>query len=214
MCAPTRSSGRWVKYLDEADQTLTQLDGDQHQGAGPGLAPVAPTARSANQKRPPRGRSAGTPASACSWAINSGARPLRAAPWSPACGPLPVTQVPITSTAAVTTVSTRVRARSGAGHGRRHRPGRLDGASPEGVRGPQHRHRGEEVQPDHPRVEVAEHGDAADHALRRDAEEDRDRERQQCSVLAGPSPAPPPGRPSAISPTTKVTIRLLNSMIP
>ena len=64
------------------------------------------------------------------------------------------------------------------------------------------RHGEQEVQPDHPRVEVGQHGDAADHALRRDAQADRQREQDQRAGGAAARAAPrrstparsPPGR--------------------
>jgi hypothetical protein len=47
-------------------------------------------------------------ASACSWLTVSGSKPVRGTSTSPACGPLPVTTVPSTSTTAVTPTSTRI----------------------------------------------------------------------------------------------------------
>ena len=89
---------------------------------------------------------------------------------SPACGPLPVTTVPTTSTAAVDRDG---RPRPAAA------PRRCAGApAPASARSRHHsserhrddRHRQQEVQRDQPRVEVGQHGDAAEHGLRRDAE--------------------------------------------
>ena len=44
---------------------------------------------------------------ACSWLTVAGSKPVRAASASPACGPLPVTTVPSTSTTAVTPTTAR-----------------------------------------------------------------------------------------------------------
>jgi hypothetical protein len=75
------------------------------------------------------------------------------------------------------------------GYGQPGRPVRFEGAPPERVRRRDHRHRGQEVQPDHPRVEVGEHRQPADHRLRRDAERGGDGEQSQ-----GPAPGALPPR--------------------
>ena len=104
--------------------------------------------------------------------------PLR----SPACGPLPVTTVPTTSTAAAVDDDQP---------GQHDRRGRATATRPAC---PDTRHHSstvtamiaideQEVQRDDPRVEVGQHGDPAEHRLRRDAGE-RERGEREPAVAA------------------------------
>ena len=171
MCTPTRSSGSWVRYCTKPTRPCAITTPNSH--AARPAAPWAPTARNANQAATtsPMSRKTG---SAWSWAMASGSRPLRLASASPACGPLPVTKVPMTST----TPRGRHHDPGEPAQGRRHRqPCRfvgLAGGNPEGVRGRDGAHRDQEVAADHPRVEVRQHRHAPHHALSGDDEERED----------------------------------------
>ena len=171
MWKPTSTLGQVGEVLDEADRALGQLDRRAARATRASASAVPPAAWTANSRPTVRPTNRNT-ASAWSWLTCSGSRPLR--------GDVDVAGV-----------------RAGAGdHGAdvQHQPAGGEGrpsaratAAPVAGAGagwsirrrkqhrqPDDRQRAEQVERDDPRVEVGQHGDAADDRLGRDAQrEDR-----------------------------------------
>src|SRR4051812_30968144 len=112
MWAATRATGRWVKYWTKPIRPCDSSITSRIRAAR--AAPEACTARKAKYSATVRPTSRKT-RSAWAWAMAAGSRPLRLAPLSPECGPLPVTTTPRTMTPALAKVITVVRWRRGAG---------------------------------------------------------------------------------------------------
>ena len=107
---------------------------------------------------------------------------------SPACGPAPVTSVPLTSCAASTTA---VRSGQLAQRLRHHEASSTPSSgSPiltyEQHRQPHHRHRGQQVDGDRPPQQTGQHGDAADHRLHHRRRRHQPRVDQHLAATAGP----------------------------
>ncbi len=162
----TSTIGRSVKYCTKpispwASSTTTSRKAARTTAAG------APDARRATS-RPSESPTKRNTASAWACEICSGSSPLRGASASPACGPEPVTTVPRAST---TQAAAYVAQASTVSRGGREPRGHWV-VDPPHV---EHReaddpHREQQVERDHPRVQVGEHRDPAEHRLRRDAE--------------------------------------------
>lgn len=120
MWSPTNTSGSPVKYCTKpispcASSTTTRTPAARRRAAG------APTARTANQRATESPISSST-ASAWTWAMVSGSRPVRWASASPAWGPLPVTTTPSATTTRLVTVRTQVNDRIDGGTAGRRAP--------------------------------------------------------------------------------------------
>src|SRR6185312_14736567 len=97
---PTSSTGRPVKYCTNPIRpwasSTTSSTAAALLAAGGAFEPRSQSRVAAVSP------SSSITASACSWLTVSGSKPVRGTSTSPACGPLPVTTVPSTSTTAVT----------------------------------------------------------------------------------------------------------------
>ena len=129
---------------------------------------------------------------------------------SPACGPAPVTRVPVTSTRGERDALRTVNWRNGFGTecGADAVVGLAD-LDVEQHRQPHHRHRGQQVDGDRPPQQAGQHGDAADHRLHHRRRRHQPGVDQHLAAPAGPRDGQ--HRSAAVSTTRKVIIRLPNS---
>ena len=154
--------------------------------------PIAARARPPT-RNPARRAAPGRPAAATSGVHQRGDLHLQPGTgrWmllSPACGPAPVTSVPVTSTAASTAPLRKVNPRSAFGTTQpRHTAIGFADLDVEQDGQPHHRHRGQQVDGDRPPQQPGEHGDSADHRLH------HRRGRHQPRVHQHLAPTPGPG---------------------